>query len=151
MKNRFLIYAIGTGLGSGYAPIAPGTAGSLLALILILLFPLDSVSWLLISILVFSAGVWTGTKIEKDKGEDPGIVVIDEMVGQWLAILFLPRSWITYLLGFVLFRVFDIYKPYPINKSQKLKAGWGIMIDDVIAGIYANIIIQFIYVSPLIS
>ncbi|MEJ2053029.1 MAG: phosphatidylglycerophosphatase A [Calditrichaceae bacterium] len=148
--KRALIYIIGTGLGSGYTPKAPGTAGSLLAILIYYFFPLDSVYWLLISMLVFCAGVWSGTEIEKDKGEDPGLVVVDEMVGQWLAVVILPHTFVTLLIGFILFRVFDIYKPYPINKSQELKAGWGIMIDDVLAGIYANIVLQLIYLSGII-
>ncbi|MEJ2543428.1 MAG: phosphatidylglycerophosphatase A [Calditrichaceae bacterium] len=149
--KRFLIYSIGTGLGSGYVPLAPGTAGSILALILYFLFPLEPFYWLSISIFIFFVGVWTGFEIEKDKGEDPGLVVIDEMVGQWLAVIFLPPTLVTLLIGFALFRVFDIFKPYPINRSQKLKGGWGIMIDDVLAGVYANIIIHAIYIYGLIS
>lgn len=150
MIKRFLIYTIGTGLGSGYTPKAPGTAASLLALLIFFIFPLNSINWFILSILFFFVGVWSGSEIEKDKGEDPGLVVIDEMVGQWLAVIFLPYSWITLLIGFILFRVFDIFKPYPINRSQKLKAGWGIMIDDVLAGVYANIVLQAIYMSGLI-
>ena len=150
MMKRFFIYTIGTGLGSGYTPKAPGTAGSLLALLIFFIFPLNSIYWFILSILFFFVGVWSGSEIEKDKGEDPGLVVIDEMVGQWLAIIFLPYSWITLLIGFILFRIFDIFKPYPINRSQKLKAGWGIMIDDVLAGVYANIVLQATYMSGLI-
>jgi phosphatidylglycerophosphatase A len=151
MIKRFLIYTIGTGFGSGYIPVAPGTAGSLLALFIFYIFPTDSVYWLLICVLFFFVGVWSSSEIEKDKGEDPGLVVVDEIVGQWLALIFLPISWITLLIGFILFRVFDIWKPYPINRSQKLKSGWGIMVDDVIAGVYANIVLQFIYLSGLIT
>lgn len=151
MIKRFLIYIIGTGFGSGYMPVAPGTAGSILALIIYFIFPLDAIYWLSISIMFFIAGIWSSSAIEKDKGKDPGLVVIDEMVGQWLAVIFLPFSWITLLIGFILFRTFDIWKPYPINRSQKLKAGWGIMIDDVLAGVYANIVLQAIYISGVIS
>ena len=147
--KRFLVYTLGTGFGSGYAPIAPGTAGSLLALIIYFLFPLNSFYWLTISIMLFFAGVWAGFKIEKDKGEDPGLVVIDEMVGQWLTVLFLPPTLVTLLTGFILFRLFDIFKPYPVNKSQKLKGGWGIMIDDVLAGIYATIILHALHLTGL--
>lgn len=149
--KRFIIYVIGTGLGSGYTPIAPGTAGSLLALLIYFLFQLSSVHWLLISVLLFFVGVWAGSEIAKDKGDDPGLVVIDEIVGQWLAVIFLPPTLITLLIGFILFRVLDIYKFYPINKSQKLKAGWGIMIDDVLAGVYANIILHIIYFVGIIN
>lgn len=150
--QKFLIYGIGTGLGTGYAPIAPGTAGSLLGLVLIYLFPLNSWYWLALTWLFFFIGVWTSTIIEKEKGEDPPIVVIDEVVGQWVALLFLPvYSVKVFVLAFLLFRLFDVRKPPPIDQSQNLKAGYGIMIDDVIAGVYANIILQLIFRTGLWS
>ena len=141
MKN-FFYHLIATALGSGYAPLAPGTAGSLLAVFLIYyIFP---PSWiLLISILLlFFLGVYTSGKLEKIHGEDPSLVVVDEVVGMAISLLFLPRNWQLFLLAFLLFRLFDIVKPAPINSSQKLRAGWGIMIDDVLAGIYALISVQ---------
>ena len=150
--QKFLIYGIGTGLGTGYAPIAPGTAGSLLGLVLIYLFPLNGWYWLALTLLFFFIGVWTSTIIEKEKGEDPPIVVIDEVVGQWVALLFLPvYSVKVFVLAFLLFRLFDVRKPPPIDQSQNLKAGYGIMIDDVIAGVYANIILQLIFRTGLWS
>ncbi|MBN1407068.1 MAG: phosphatidylglycerophosphatase A [Calditrichaceae bacterium] len=149
--KRFFVYSIGTGFGTGFTPFAPGTAGSLLALIIYFFLPLDSFYWLWISLVFFFAGVWAGFEIEKERGKDPGLVVIDEMVGQWLAVIFLPPTLVTLLIGFALFRVFDIFKPYPINRSQKLKGGWGIMVDDMLAGIYANIIIHAIYFYGLIA
>ena len=150
--RKFFIYGFGTGLGTGYAPIAPGTAGSLLGLVLFFLFPLNGWYWLVITVLVFFIGVWTSTIIEKEKGEDPPIVVIDEVVGQWVALLFIPfYSLKIYILAFLLFRLFDVRKPPPIDQSQRLKAGYGIMIDDVLAGIYANIILQLIFRTGLWS
>ncbi len=150
--RKFFIYGFGTGLGTGYAPIAPGTAGSLLGLVLFFLFPLNGWYWLAITVLVFFIGVWTSTIIEKEKGEDPPIVVIDEVVGQWVALLFIPfYSLKIYILAFLLFRLFDVRKPPPIDQSQRLKAGYGIMIDDVLAGIYANIILQLIFRTGLWS
>lgn len=139
-------YVIASGLGCGYAPLAPGTAGSLLAVAIFWLWPLNSWIWLTIIILVFFIGVWAATGVEREKGNDPGLVVIDEVVGQWISYLFLPVSLFNLIAGFFLFRLFDIFKPFPIDQSQKLKGGWGIMIDDVLAGIYANVLLQIVLV-----
>jgi len=148
---RTIIYLIGTGLGSGYTPIAPGTAGSLLAVAILLIFPLHVYWWIFLIVALFFAGVWVSTKIERERVKDPGIVVIDEIVGQWLALLLLPPTLFYLVGGFLLFRFFDIVKPFPINRSQTLKEGWGIMIDDVLAGIYANLILQIIHRSGIWS
>jgi phosphatidylglycerophosphatase A len=140
----FFYHLIATAFGSGYAPLAPGTAGSLLTVFLIyFIFP---PSWiLLISILLlFFLGVYTSGKLEIIHGEDPSLVVVDEVVGMAISLLFLPRNWLLFLSAFLLFRLFDIVKPAPINASQKLRAGWGIMIDDVLAGIYALISVQIL-------
>ena len=94
-------------------------------------------------------GVWSGSEIEREKGKDPQIVVIDEVVGQWIALLLVPQTMIWFAVSFLLFRFFDILKPWPINQLQSLPGGWGIMIDDVLAGIYANIIIQLILISGI--
>ncbi len=150
--KKIVIYGLGTGLGSGYAPIAPGTAGSLVGLAFMYFFPLNNWYWLALTIFFFFVGVWASTIIEKEKGEDPPIVVIDEVVGQWVALLFLPvYSVKVFVLAFLLFRLFDVRKPPPIDQSQRLKAGYGIMIDDVIAGVYANIILQLIFRTGLWS
>ena len=82
--------------------------------------------------------------MEEKHGNDPGIIVIDEFVGQWISLLFLPRILWIYVAAFMLFRIFDILKPFPANDSQKLKHGWGVMIDDVIAGIYTNLVLQLL-------
>ena len=139
--KHFLSYILATGVGSGYAPIAPGTAGSLLALILYILFPLTPWWWLGITILTAIIGIMTGTYVEGQTKKDPGIVVIDEMAGQWLSLLFLPRTIPVFIAGFLLFRILDIVKPFPANSSQNLKGGLGIMLDDIIAGIYTNFLI----------
>jgi phosphatidylglycerophosphatase A len=139
--KHFLSYILATGFGSGYAPIAPGTAGSLLALILYILFPLTPWWWLGITLLTAIIGIPTGTYVEGQTKKDPGIVVIDEMAGQWLSLLFLPRTIPVFIAGFLLFRILDIVKPFPANSSQNLKGGLGIMLDDLIAGIYTNILI----------
>lgn len=99
----------------------------------------------------FGIGVLSATQIEKDLGKDPGIVVIDEIVGQWIALLFLPYSLTSVIGAFILFRLFDILKPYPIKKLEGIKTGWGIMIDDVMAGVYANLVMQGIFFTGILN
>ena len=142
--TKFLAYFFATGFGTGYMPLAPGTAGSLLALLLYFFFPLTAFTWLIIAVIFLGIGVWSGGFVEKEKGKDPGIVVIDEMVGQWFALLFLPPSYLILIMSFLLFRVLDIIKPYPTKKLELIKGGSGIMLDDIMAGIYTNIILQII-------
>ena len=141
MKDR-LIYLLGTGFGSGYSPIAPGTIGSLVAVFLFALIPLSHTYWLFIAMLTFLAGIRISGYIEVKTEKDPGFIVIDEFVGQWISLLFLPRSISVFLAGFFLFRLLDILKPFPANLSQKIDGGLGVMLDDVWAGIYTNLILQ---------
>ena len=141
MVNK-LKYIIATGFGVGYTPLFPGTAGSLVALLIFVFLPLDPIIWLLICLILFSIGIWVSNTVEMEKGKDPGIVVIDEYVGQWISLLFLPRTIWIFISAFVLFRVLDIIKPYPAQKFEKIRGGSGIMLDDLIAGIYTNIILH---------
>lgn len=144
MIRHKLAYIFATGIGSGYSPFAPGTVGSLFALIIFVVLPFGNIHWLAICILFFFIGVWAAKIVEEKHGNDPGIIVIDEFVGQWISLLFLPRTIMVYLAAFLLFRIFDILKPFPANDSQKLTHGWGVMIDDVIAGIYTNLVLQIV-------
>ena len=163
--SDYIALAIGT-CGVGYIPIAPGTFGSLVGvalwiglrgMLLALLWPdaartrlnLLHVSYTLIAGLSIAAvvvtliGVWAGARVEKLHGaKDPQKVVIDEVAGQLIALIAVPlhaESWWTILLAFVLFRFFDIVKPYPARTFEGLHGGLGIMADDVVAGIYAAI------------
>ena len=142
--TKKIAYILATGLGSGYSPVIPGTAGSFTAVLLFLLIPDLFIVQLFLICLVYFTGVWASKIIEADQGKDPGIVVIDEIAGQWIALLFLPLSMKAVLTAFILFRVFDIWKPFPVNYMEKLPHGWGIMTDDVIAGIYANLSAQIV-------
>jgi phosphatidylglycerophosphatase A len=139
---------LATGFYSGFFPFAPGTVGSLVALLPFLLIPLpNTAAWFSIIVLVFFIGVWAATEVEKTHGHDASVIVIDEMVGMWLSIVFLP-SWVNgyWLMGaFLIFRLFDIVKPFPAGISQKLPGGWGVMVDDVIAGIYSNLVLRLIH------
>lgn len=140
--------SITTFFGAGYFPYAPGTAGSLVALLpamYILLFITHPNLWLLVLILVFGIlGVIGSFKLEIIWGKDPQKVVVDEAVGMWISLLFIPPSWFLVLLAFALFRFFDIFKPLGINKTQKLAGGYGVMTDDILAGIVTNLILQAI-------
>ena len=139
MNLKKLKYIIATGFGTGYSPYAPGTVGSLVALLLFIFIPLDDYLWLGISITMFILGIWVSGTVEKDKEKDPGIVVIDEFVGQWIALIFLPRILWIFVAGFLLFRILDIIKPFPAADFEELEGGIGIMLDDLIVAIYTNI------------
>ena len=136
---------IATGLYSGYFPIAPGTVGSFLALVFFCLIP-DFRGFILLTgiILLFFIGVWAASQTEKTDGHDASIINVDEIVGMWISVLFISSgvAWYWWIGGFFIFRIFDIIKPFPINSSQKLPGGWGVMIDDVIAGVYTNCILR---------
>ncbi|MBN2103983.1 phosphatidylglycerophosphatase A [bacterium] len=146
---RRLIYIVATGLYSGYSPLAPGTAGSALGLLIFMLIP-GFRNWILLSacIIFFLIGVWSATQVEKmENKKDASIIVIDEIVGMWIALLFIPVSmnWIWWMGAFVLFRIYDVIKPFPAGKSQELPSGWGVMVDDVWAGFYANVTLEIVY------
>ena len=127
---------------AGYFPIAPGTVGSAAGLLVYLLVwwtgsPMVEVALIA---LTFVAGTWAATHAERFFGGiDPGPVVIDEVLGMLVTLAFIPAGWSAVLAGFVLFRVFDVIKPFPANRLENLHGGFGIMADDAMAGIYANL------------
>jgi phosphatidylglycerophosphatase A len=135
---------IATGLGSGYSPVAPGTAGSAVGLLLYWpLARLPIAAQVAITVGVLFAGVAAASHLARRLGiEDPGVVVIDEVVGMWVTLLFLPLTPLTAAVGFVAFRVMDVFKPYPARQLENLHGGWGIMADDLMAGIYANLLVR---------
>jgi phosphatidylglycerophosphatase A len=143
-RADLLSTAVATALGSGYSPIAPGTAGS--AVGLLFFWPLQRLPaavQVAALLALFAAGVVAATRVARGVGlEDPGIVVVDEVVGMWTSLLFLPFTPVTALAGFVLFRILDVFKPYPARQLESLPGGWGIMCDDVMAGIYANLLLR---------
>ncbi len=135
---------IATGLGSGYAPFAPGTAGSAVGLALwwpITMLPLWAQAALVL--VVSLVGIAAGGHVARHVGlEDPGIVVIDEVCGMWLTLLALPLTPWTAAIGFLLFRVLDVVKPFPARRFETFHGGWGIMADDLMVGIYGNLAIR---------
>jgi phosphatidylglycerophosphatase A len=130
--------SIGTTLGTGFFPIAPGTVGSLVAVLVLFLVPVLSLSlYITIILVVLAAGVWAAGRCEKLWGKDPGRVNWDEVAGQMISLVLVPKTLWFYAAGFFLFRFFDIIKPSPVRDAEKLSGGWGIMMDDVLAGLYA--------------
>ena len=127
----------------GKLPIAPGTWGSLGALILWVFLPLSYSLQLIIIVLLFIVGVISSKKMALEMDDhDPSEVVIDEAVGMGIALFMLPHSIAMYTMAFILFRIFDIFKPSFIYQIQNLPGGWGIMLDDVFAGIFTWLICQ---------
>ena len=142
-----LIMFIATGCYSGYLPKAPGTWGSLVGLVQYsLLHTLSLPVYLAVVAGLFVVGSFVAGEAEKIlDNRDPGVVVIDEIVGILIAMIAVPLTPLTMVLGFVLFRIFDILKPFPVNFfDQRFHGGLGIMLDDVIAGIYSLIILQLL-------
>ena len=136
------------GFGSGCAPKAPGTAGTAVAVLLYLpLQFLPLYAYLLMLLVTFILGVWLCDKASKSLGvHDHGGIVWDEFVGYWVTMILAPPGWQWIILGFILFRIFDIWKPQPIRYFDRhVHGGLGIMIDDVWAGVYALIVLQGIH------
>ena len=134
------VHLLAFGFGSGVLPVAPGTFGTLVAVPLyLLLAPLPLLSYLATLLVAFVAGVWLCEKTSQDLGvHDHGGIVWDEIVGYLITMTFAPQGWVWVLAGFVLFRIFDIFKPWPIRSiDRQVQGGFGIMLDDVLAGIYA--------------
>jgi phosphatidylglycerophosphatase A len=140
---------IALGFGSGLSPKAPGTAGSLLAVMLWWLLFADLALPIQLGIIAlgFVLGVWASNWMIARTGiQDPGFIVWDEFIGQWLALLLLPKTLLWYAAAFVLFRLFDIVKRGPVGwADRRFKGGFGVMFDDVLAGLLAMAIGQMVY------
>lgn len=142
------IHFLALGFGSGLSPKAPGTMGTLAAIPLFLLcslLPLNG--FIIITVLISLVGIWICDKASKDAGvHDHGAIVWDEIAGFFITMIAIPVSWQTVLLGFVIFRIFDIIKPWPISiADKKVGGGFGIMLDDVIAGVLALALMHVIF------
>ncbi|MEX2262522.1 MAG: phosphatidylglycerophosphatase A [Bryobacteraceae bacterium] len=149
MKTKVAVL-IATWFGCGYSPVAPGTAGALAALLIA--WPLADLTgwhplWLaVVSLAAMPVSVWASTiTARKMARKDPGVVVVDEVLGQWMALsgaaVLSARAWV---LAFLLFRLFDIWKPWPIRRLEALPEGWGIVADDIAAGIYAALALTLV-------
>lgn len=145
-KKTFWAWTVATFFGAGLGKPGPGTWGSVAALLLWMVaamglhLPAYTLEfWLLVGIAIaLAVGIPAASIVENEAGkEDPGFVVIDEVVGQWIALLGSAANWRHALIALVLFRLFDITKPFPVRQLEKLPGGWGIVFDDVAAGLYA--------------
>jgi phosphatidylglycerophosphatase A len=158
----FIPRLIATGLFTGYSPWASGTVGTLAGLLIYLIPGIESPLLLgSLIVIMFFAGVFSSARVaaivghqltesaarakaalQKDShaAADPSIVVIDEIVGMWITLLFLPKTIPVMVIGFLAFRAMDIIKPQPARAMEPIPNGWGIMLDDVVAGIYANVL-----------
>lgn len=139
------------GLGSGFVPKAPGTVGSLAAVAIwwFLLADTSLVIQLVAIVAVTALGTWlTGRVQARYRVNDPGAIVIDEFAGQWIALLFAPLTPLGMLAGFALFRLFDIWKPWPVGALERGVPGpFGVMVDDLAAGLMALAVLQFTLLS----
>lgn len=138
-----LVSAFVTFLGVGFFPVAPGTAATAAGLGLVWMFQSSFIVYSAVLLAIIVLAVPACSFIERvQKTKDPGIIVIDEVVGIMVALWGIPLSWPVAIIGFFLFRAFDMFKIYPINRLESLSGGWGIVLDDVMAGLYTNIILQ---------
>jgi phosphatidylglycerophosphatase A len=143
--GRGLILFCATGCGSGYAPVAPGTAGTAVGIVIFFLLSSFSLPLYLLTTLAFTfAAIWCAHQAALIlQMKDPSLVVIDEIAGYLVTMASFPFTWQYVAAGFVLFRLFDIVKPFPARWIDRtVEGGYGIVLDDVAAGIYANIVLQ---------
>ena len=135
--------AIATVFGVGYVPFASGTFGSAVGLALWAILPADTAVQAAAILLIFIAGSWSGSVAERHFGtSDPAEVVVDEVVGMLITLFLNPVGWVGAVAAFLLFRVADIVKPYPANRLERLHGGIGVMADDAMAAVYANLVLR---------
>jgi phosphatidylglycerophosphatase A len=151
--TRYWAFAVATFFGTGYLTPGAGTWASIAAALLWIAtawwFHLSNTALLLVLAagigLALVFGIPAATIAERESGgHDPGFVVIDEVAGQWIALLFCPADWAHGLIALILFRLFDITKPFPARRLERLPGGWGIVFDDVAAGLYALVIASLV-------
>ena len=128
--------------GAGYAPVASGTVGSFVTVVAIWLLPLTPLRIAVALVVVTLIGIWAGSRVERLLGKkDPGVIVIDEVAGMLLSVILLPPTIPVLVTAFLLFRLFDIWKTFPARESQALTGGMGVMVDDLVAGVYALVLV----------
>ena len=141
---KAVILFIAQGAYSGKSPYAPGTAGTVVGVLLYLVLKGLSPAWYLIAcVLATGIGVWAAGEAEKLLGKkDAQSIVIDEIAGYLVSMVLAPSGWMYIVAAFILFRVFDVIKPWPLKRLQDLRGGVGVVLDDVGAGIYTNAFLQ---------
>jgi phosphatidylglycerophosphatase A len=145
MKINFIEKLLGSGFYTGFIPFASGTFGSIAALIIYYIPGFEKPLVLIPAIFIFTFyGAIIGSKFEAVYGVDPPECTIDEVVGMWISLLFIPKSFPIVLSAFVIWRIMDIIKPFPAKQLEKIHGGWGIMLDDILAGFYSLLILHLI-------
>ena len=140
---RILVIFLGSGAFAGFFPFAPGSFASLITLLFLYFSNASNPVFLFIfSTILFFVGVFICFILEKKWGKDSSRIVVDEVVGMSFSLIFLPKTYLIWGTAFLIFRFFDIVKPYPLKKFEKFKGGWGIMMDDIGAGIYTSIFVN---------
>lgn len=141
----FLVKLLATGFFSGYSKVAPGTAGSMVGILIYSLPFFETPAVIMTAVAAaFLTGVYVSGRMEKVYGEDPPVVVIDEIAGVWISLAFLPKTVLVASLSFLFFRFYDIFKPPPCRRLESVGGGMGIMLDDLMAGVYANLTLQIL-------
>ncbi len=137
---KALIRVIATGLYTGYFPIVPGTIGTIPAWIIAWFWlGRDNVTLLIATIITIAVSIWAASQAEPILGHDSKKIVIDEWAGMFISLVFLPYRLDVYAAGFIFFRFYDVIKPFPAGYSERYPGGWGVTLDDLFAGIYANL------------
>lgn len=140
--------ALSTVFGVGYVPFAPGTFGSAVGLLLWWLLPVSAIAQAIAIVVLFAAGSWSGSVAERHFGvADPSTVVIDEVMGMLITLFMNPVGWPGALAGFFLFRAADVVKPFPANRLERLPGGIGVMADDAMAAVYANLALRVLMLA----
>src|SRR5690606_26559337 len=148
MKINFLERLLGSGFYTGYIPFASGTFGSLIALIIYWIPGFENPFIIISAVILLTVyGIFIGNKFDKIYGKDPAEYTLDEMIGQWIALLFLPKTILISIIAFFSWRIFDIVKPYPARKLEDLPGGLGIIADDIIASIYSLLFVHIILLN----
>ena len=142
MRRPVVALSLATAFGVGYVPFAPGTFGSAAGLVVWALLPSAPTVHAVAIVIAFAVGAWSATVAERHfAGTDPGPVVIDEVMGMLVTLFMHPVGWGGVLGAFLLFRAFDVLKPYPADRLEQLPGGLGVMADDLMAAIYANLVL----------
>jgi len=136
---------IGSGFFTGYSPVASGTVGSIAAIIIYIIPGFEQLFIIIPATLLFIVyGIYLGNKFETEYGKDPAQCTVDEVVGTWISLIALPKTFGIIIAAFFLWRILDIIKPTPARNLERLKGGLGIMIDDIVSGIYTLIIMHLV-------
>ncbi len=150
--KRILVLALASGFGSGFVPVASGTAGTLVAAALYwFVLPHQAAFFALIVLLTAALSIPISAEAEKlFNNKDDSRIVIDEIVGFWVSVSFLPQRPLIIIAAFVLFRFFDVVKPFSIRRLQSLPGGWGVVIDDIVSGVVTNLILEISVLTHLL-